>query len=122
MAGSIKTFQYEDNNGNFWAVNMDESNGEAVGNTDFTDASTAEFFLPRNVEARYANYRSADGLYNRTIIVTDPNATTSSLPSQISVADGNGGTVDVLLTQLTGEVVKVIPKATDTAQTDGDAT
>ena len=85
MAGSIKTFEYTDNAGNFWAYNMDESNGEAVGNADFTDTSTAEFFLPRNIVPRYANYRSADGKYNRRIVVTSNTANQTTLPASISI-------------------------------------
>ena len=37
MAGSIKTFLYTTDNGRQCCINMDESNGEAVANTDFAD-------------------------------------------------------------------------------------
>lgn len=122
MAGSIKTFEYTTDAGDTFAVRMDESNGEAVGNADYTDSSTATFFLPRNIEARRAEYLSADGLYKRSIIVTSNTATTASLPASIDVQDGNGGTVTVLLSSLTGEKATIIPKAQDTAITDGDDT
>lgn len=122
MSGSIKTFEYTDGNGNTWAINMDESNGEAVGNTDFTNGSTAEFFLPRNLKARYATYRSADGRYQRRITVTDPDATSTSLPSSITIRTENEDAVDILLTGLVGERVLVIPKAEDTGIIDGDDT
>ena len=122
MAGSIKTFEYQTATNDFYAVNMDESNGVAVGNQDFTPTSTATVFIPRNIKARFASYRSANGLYQRRIIITDPTATVETLPASISAQDGNGGTVTVLLTQLTGERVTVFPKAEDTAITDGTAT
>lgn len=122
MSGSIKTFEYTDGNGNKWALNMDESNGEAVGNTDFTDTSTAEFFLPRNVEPRYANYRSADGTYQRKIKLTENDVSAASLPNSIDITNEAGATVSVLLTGIVGERFRVIPRAEDTAQTDGDDT
>ena len=122
MAGSIKTFEYQTATNDFYAVNMDESNGVAVGNQDFTPTSTATVFIPRNIKPRFASYRSANGLYQRRIIVTDPTATVETLPASIAAQDGNGGTVTVLLTQLTGERVTVFPKAEDTAITDGTAT
>lgn len=122
MTGSIKTFEYTDGNDNKWAINMDESNGEAVGNTDFTDSSTAQFFLPRNVVPRYANYRAADGSLQRRIAVTENDATSDSLPNSITVKDAEGADVDILLTSLVGEVVRVIPRAEDSGQDDGDDT
>ena len=106
MVGSIKTFEYTDGNSNKWAVNMDESNGEAIGNTDFTDA----------------NYRSDTGPLQRRITVTDNTATSDSLPNSITVKDAEGLDVEVYLTSLVGEVVRVIPRAEDTAQDDGDET
>lgn len=122
MAGSIKTFEYTTNGGDVFAIRMDESNGEAVGNQDYTDASTAQFFLPRNIEARYATYGSSDALYTKRIVLTDPAASTATLPATISVQDGNGGSVTLSLTSITGERAKVIPRPEDTAILDGDPT
>lgn len=122
MSGSRKTFEYTDTLGNKWAVDMDESNGEAVGNTDFTDSSTASFFAPRNIELRYGNYRSADGKYQKPIVLTEQDASPSTVPASITVSTEADGDVVLLLTGIVGERVKVIPKAADTAIDDGDDT
>jgi hypothetical protein len=121
MSGSRKNFEYTANNGDVFAINMDESNGELVGNADFSPTSTAKYFLPRNIKARYASYSSTDGNTQRRITVTDPMATTDTLPSIIAFSV-IGGTVDCTLTQLTGEVTRPIPRADDTGLNDGDAT
>lgn len=122
MSGSRKTFEYTDTLGNKWAVDMDESNGEAVGNTDFSETSTATFFAPRNIDLRYANYRSADGKYQKPIVLTEQNAAPGNIPNSITVATESDGDVVLLLTGIVGERVKVIPKAADTAIDDGDET
>jgi len=122
MAGSIKDFEYTTDAGELYVVRMDESNGEAVGNADYGPLSTAQFYLPRNCVPRKARYTSADGNYTRSVIITDNAATVATLPASFAAADGNGGTVDVLLSQFDGERMSLIPKAADTGILDGDAT
>lgn len=122
MAGSIKTFEYTTDGGDVFAIEMDESNGEALSNQDYTDVSTAVYYLPRNIKMRKARYRSSDGLTARNIPVTSNTATSTTLPSTIDVADGNGGTISLTLTGFNGESTRILPKAADTGITDGDAT
>jgi hypothetical protein len=120
MAGSLKHFKYTCDNGDVFAVLMDESNGEEVGNADFgpTDAGVITYFLPRNVTPRKATYRTTAGTESATIIVTSNTATVSSLPSTITLFSGS----QAALTQFVGEVVRPVPTDVDTGLNDGDAT
>lgn len=122
MAGSIKWFEYTDDEGATWAVQMDESNGEAVGNTDYTDTSTATMQLPRNCNPRYARYVNAAGTIARNIIVTAATANAGTLPSTIDVLDALGSTVTLVLKQFVGERMTRIPTSPDTGLIDGDDT
>lgn len=122
MAGSRKTFEYTTDAGDVFAIEMDESNGEAVGNDDYTDTSTAVYYVPRNIKKRAATYRSDDGTISRRITVSSNTANSGTLPATIDGQDGLGGTVTLSLTNFTGESTKLIPKAVDTGLTDGDAT
>lgn len=120
MAGSIKWFEYTDDEGSTWAIQMDESNGEAVGNTDYTAASTATMELPRNCKARYARYVDAAGNIARNIIVTAAGANAGTVPSTITVLDALGATITLILKTFVGEKMTRIPFAPDTGLTDGD--
>lgn len=123
MAGSIKWFEYETDDGGQYAVSMDESNGEAVSNIDYSATSTATMKLPRNVQPRQARYVSADGLYSRTIIVGTAGSSLSTLPATISgEISGSATPVTLSITSFTGERFTAIPRAADTALLDGDAT
>lgn len=120
MAGSLKWFLYTDINEDIWAIFMDESNGEAVGNNDFGTEAIANA-VPRNIDVRKARYSSADGRYARDIPVSTPELLAAA-PATITVQDGNGGTVVLLLRSQTGERYRVIPTGVDTGIDDGDAT
>lgn len=51
MAGSRKWFDYEADDSTLYAIEMDESNGVAAGNTALTSA--AQLPLPRRMEPRH---------------------------------------------------------------------
>lgn len=123
MAGSLKWFLYTRSGGATFGVRMDESNGEAIGNTDVTDADLPLEELPKGLKPRYVLYRSADGLTTRRIIVTGNNIDLTDLPATITVASPIVGAAGILLLRqsLVGEVQKPVI-AIDTAQLDGDAT
>lgn len=123
MAGSKKWFVYTDDLAREWAINMDESNGEAVSNPDYTDTDlTILDELPRNIKPRIAIYRSLDARFTRRIVVCDGTETVLTLPGTITVQDGSGGTVSAILTTFQGEKRTRIPFDTDTGINDGDAT
>jgi len=124
MAGSRKWFRYTSDDLRVFAINMDESNGEAVGNADMAIADDGTLdTLPRNIKARYAMYRSLDGTVTRKVTVTSATATIATLPVSFDVAsiDGNPA-VAVILTSYTGEAQTRIPTGRDTGLLDGDAT
>lgn len=54
MAGSIKWFIYTDDNGEEFAIKLDESNTEAVNgaNQDFLPNATVTVGVPRNIKPR----------------------------------------------------------------------
>jgi hypothetical protein len=123
MAGSLKWFEYTTDAGDSFAIFMDESNGEAVGNQDYTSGSTVTYTLPRNIKMRCALYRSANSAYSRKIPIGAVGQTINDLPSTIT-AEVSGSATGVVLSlrSLTGERVIVIPSAEDTGLNDGDAT
>lgn len=124
MAGSLKYFAYTTNGGSIYPLKMDESNGEAVGNTDYTDTTvTAGNSLPRNITPRYALYRSSDGLHTRKIPVTANNVDLEDLPASFEIPSPvlGGANITVFRQSLIGEVQRAAVPA-DTGQTDGDAT
>lgn len=124
MSGSLKYFKYTTNSGDDFAILMDESNGELVGNTDFglADDAALVYTLPRNVKPRTALYRSTDGVVSRRIPITSPTATIASLPGtfQVLASDGNPQRT-MQLQSFRGEEVKRL-FSVDTSQDDGDLT
>lgn len=122
MAGSLKYFKYTTSGGTEYAIKMDESNGEAVGNTDLVAADAALSGLPRNIKPRYVLYRSADGLTTRRIPVTGNTIDLNDLPATFAVANPvvDGADITVLRQSLVGEVQRpVVP--VDTGLLDADA-
>ncbi len=123
MAGSIKFFRYTINGGTNFAIKMDESNGEAIGNTDLIEADLPIQELPKNIKPRYVLYRSSDGLTSRRIPVTGNTIDITDLPAAITVASPIVAAAGIILNRqsLVGEVQRPVV-AIDTAQLDGDAT
>lgn len=121
MAGSLKFFKYTTSGGTEYAIKMDESNGEAIANTDLAAGDAALPGLPRNITPRYVLYRSADGLTTRKIPVTGNTIDLTDLPATFTVANPviAGAAITVLRQSLVGEIQRpVVP--VDTAQLDGD--
>lgn len=123
MAGSLKFFKYTTSGGTDFAIKMDESNGEAIGNTDLTDADLPINELPRNIIPRYVLYRSSDGLTTRKIPWTDNGGDLTDLPATITVPSPVVGGANITLNRqsLIGEIQRPVVSV-DTGQQDGDAT
>lgn len=120
MAGSKKWFQYVTDAGDTFAMEMDESNGEAVNNVDMTAANLERYAVPSNVRKRYALYRSTDGYTQRKIWVSTV-ALLAAAPSTITVPDYTGTDTTLNLTYPVGERT-ALPKAADSGLNDGDDT
>jgi len=101
MAGSIKTFVYSTDFNRDCCFNMDESNGRAVGNTDFTLAviNPANFLpgIPAGLSPRTVRYQSDDGRVSRRIIVTTEGGLTA-LPGTIDAFFATSGTTVTVVT------------------------
>jgi len=69
MAGSIKWFEYVTDLAVKFALSMDESNGEIIGNQD-VDATIPQYGVPVNVKPRQIIYASDDKRITRRIPVS----------------------------------------------------
>lgn len=121
MVGSKKDFQYTTDDGQEYVVNMDESNGEAVGNVDYSASSTATMRLPANCKPRYAVYKSPLGTMSRKIIIGSNTATSATLAATIPALTFDGSSITLSLSFFKGERMTLIPRADDTGLLDGDA-
>lgn len=122
MAGSKRWFSYVSDTGQTWAVQLDESNTEALnGAAAAVPAAAARplFLQPQGTRLRRVSYISADGLRTifcvalTTAIYTAANTATPTIPSPI-------GTGTLAFRERIPERVKS-PRWADTGQLDGDA-
>lgn len=122
MAGSIKYFKYTADTGVEYALRMDESNGEAIGNADFgpTDSAIVNE-VPRNIEPRYAIYRNVLEGYQRKIVVCSNTESAATLPSSLTLKTDEGD-LPFTLTYYRGEAFRRIPTSIDSGLIDGDVT
>lgn len=123
MAGSNKWFVYTTDDGVDFAIQLDESNTEAVNGAtqDYVPAVAIKYALPKNVRPRRATYASADG--SRTInCVCLTRTIYDGVPAnQSSITDPIGGGV-LGLVRVRPEIITRLPFAGDTGLNDGDAT
>lgn len=128
MAGSIKSFIYTDDSGRDYVFNQDESNGEAVGNVDFTPSAlnpaTTVAGLPQGLKPRTVRYQSDDGRVSREIIVSTQ-ALLASLPATIASYYPTTATAVTVVTLVLKSVFNERLRAftgNDTGLNDGDLT
>lgn len=125
MAGSRKWFVYTTDSGDDFAIQLDESNTEAVMGTvgDYTDTSTVTESIPRNIRARTVTYANATRTREITCTVLDSTTYTGIVDGTNSqtITDPIAGTGNLVLIRARGES-RTIPFAIDTGITDGDDT
>lgn len=128
MAGSRKWFVYTTDDAQDFAIQLDESNTEAVngGTQDYPDTGvTLLYSVPKNVIPRFFEYQNLAGtrkikcvaltktIYDAIISGTTPVAT---------ITDPIEPTQTLYLTAGKGEQFRFRPRGQDTGLNDGDAT
>lgn len=126
MAGSRKWFVYTDDLGTDFALNLDESNTEAInGSTqDLISGASVPNALPRNVKPREIFYTNSD----RTRTIRCVALTPTIYAGVLNGTNGStitdpiaGGTTTLGLIRANGER-RTLPVPLDTGLNDGDAT
>lgn len=124
MAGSNKWFVYTTDDGTDFAINLDESNTEAVNGAtqDYVPAVSIKYNLPRNVKPRAAYYASADGSrVLRCVALTQ--TIYNGIPTNVSsISDPLTPANTLGLIRIRPEIITRLPFAGDTGLNDGDAT
>lgn len=124
MAGSRKWFEYTTDAGTVFALNVDESNAEAVNGTtgDYTGTSTVQNALPRNIQPRAGIYTNAAGTRSIRCYVLTAAAYNTLLNDQPTIDDPLQTGQTLTLSRLEPEVLTLLPIAIDTGLNDGDDT
>lgn len=120
MAGSIKWFVYTTDDGDDFAIKLDESNTEQVnaGTQDYVAGAGVNYSVPRNLKPRNLVYESTDGNVRRRIVALTTTIF-NGVAAGASYTDPVSGTV-VNLVAKNGERIS-LPRADDTGLIDGDA-
>ena len=122
MAGSNKWFIYTTDSGADYALQLDESNTEAVnaGSQDYLNDATVVFAVPRNVRPRYAVFENAAGTRSIRCVALTPEIYAAIPGTVTTITDPiAGGTLS--LKRIRPEVI-TLPFGVDTGLNDGDAT
>lgn len=122
MVGSRKYFVYTDDRGEDFAVNLDESNVEAVNGAiqDFPDTPPTVYELPRNIKPRTLVYKSVDGTITKRVVALTEAIYNGAPTNLASVAFPDLG-ASLRLKEVVPERIRA-PFGYDTGQQDGDAT
>lgn len=129
MVGSKKYFIYQSDDGQNWAMLADESNLESImaddASVDVTpgNLATHRYQVPRNVQKRFATFKSLDGLSVRKIYIPTQAiyqdlATSTNLLALSAYTDAEG--IQFFMTGLSPERLRPVTAAIDTGLTDGD--
>ena len=120
MAGSRKYFIYTDDVGTDYAINLDESNTEAVNGSSLGFASGTTNMLPRNVKPREIFYSNAARTRTiRCVALTQTIYAGAIAGGVATITDPIAGTGNLGLTRANGER-RTLPIPLDTGLTDGD--
>jgi hypothetical protein len=126
MAGSRKWFVYASDLGEDYAIQLDESNTEAVmggADGDYTDTSGIQAAVPRNITPRAVYYGNAarTRTIKCTVLSSDRYSDVVSGAEAQTIPDPIAGTGTLTLIRAEGEKIS-IPFPFDTGIQDGDAT
>lgn len=123
MAGSRKWFVYTTDRGDNFALQLDESNTEAVnaGTQDLLDNATADYALPRNIKPRYIVYSNLARTRKIKAIALTPTIYAAAPTAQRTITDPLDPPNLLTLADVQPETIR-IPFGIDTGLTDGDAT
>jgi len=125
MAGSRKWFVYTDDLGTAFAINLDESNTEAVNgtNSDLISGASVSNAVPRNIKPRAVYYTNNDRTRTIRCVCLTPTiyagvvaGGVATIPDPIA-----GGSATLGLIRSEGER-RTLPIPLDTGLTDGDDT
>ena len=122
MAGSRKWFLYTDDAGTDYAINLDESNTEAVNGTALGYPTTGGpvASLPRNIKPREIFYSNAARTRTiRVVALTAAIYSTEISSGSAIITDPIAGTGNLALSRANGERRR-IPTPLDTGLDDGD--
>ncbi len=124
MAGSRKDFVYTDDTGDTFAINLDESNTEAVNGTTgtLTANSAPQNYVPRNVKVREVFYSNTQRTRTIRCVALTPAIYSALLtPPFADIPDPLDSTnaAGLFLSRANGERRRV-PIARDTGLNDGD--
>lgn len=116
MAGSMRFYNYESDNGGTYAIFGDKSNIAAVNPSGAAAPGTLPAIkIPRNITPRYALFSNTDGTIRRKVALLTP-ADVAALSGNLSFTP-TGETATVTITAIRGEKVN-IPKIADTGRTN----
>lgn len=120
MAGSRKWFVYTDDIGTEYAINLDESNTEAVNGTALDFVSGTTNALPRNVKPREIFYSNAARTRTiRCVALTQTIYAGAIAGGVATITDPIAGTGTLGISRANGERRR-LPVPLDTGLTDGD--
>lgn len=121
MAGSRKWFTYTDDIGTDFAINLDESNTEAVNgaNNPYPDGGTIEG-LPRNIKPREIFYSNAARTRTIRVVALTQTIYNGAISGGVpTITDPVAGTGNLAISRSNGEKRR-IPTPLDTGLIDGD--
>ena len=123
MTGSIKWFVYTTDNGTNFAIELDESNTEAINadDRDYVDGTGLIFSIPKNLTPRAAFYENADKTRTIRCVALSTQVYNDLVANQRTIPDPLDGNQSLTLVRIRPEVIR-LPFPQDTGQTDGDNT
>jgi hypothetical protein len=119
MAGSLKWFSYQSDDGTDWAFFGDESNIEAANGNGFNGSPPGQNFKPpSNLRVRYAVYGNLAGTRNIRVPVMSQ-AIYNALDAASTIPSPDGAET-LNLIRKRPELISPIPTIFDTGLDDGD--